>query len=82
MLPEDAWWPVRYGAPDGLVGGDDEVDTEVVDGFGKGFVHDLEGVDRGGQHRVWPKHASLDQEGYFEVGEASALADASALAVR
>ena len=28
-----------------------------------------------------PNHASLDQEGHLEVGESSALADASALAV-
>jgi hypothetical protein len=36
MLPEDAWWPVRLGAPDGLVRGDDEVHPEVMDGFGEG----------------------------------------------
>jgi hypothetical protein len=41
MLPEDAWWPVRFGAPDGFVRGDDEVDTEVVDGFREGLVHHL-----------------------------------------
>jgi hypothetical protein len=81
MLPEDAWWPVRRGAPDGLVRGDDEVHTEVVDGFGEGFVDHLEEVDRGGQHRVWPNHPSLNQERDLEVGEASALADASTLAV-
>jgi hypothetical protein len=33
VLPEDAWWPVRLGAPDGLVRGDDEVYTEVVEGL-------------------------------------------------
>jgi hypothetical protein len=38
-------------------------------------------VDRGGQHRVGPNEASLDQERNFEVGESSALADASTLAV-
>src|SRR5215216_6216867 len=81
MLPEDAWWPVRLGAPDDLVRGDDEVHTEVVDGFGEGLVHHLERVDRSGQDCVWPEHASLDQEGNLEVGESSALADASALAV-
>src|SRR3712207_3854602 len=81
MLPEDAWWPVRLGAPDGLIRGDHEVYPEVVDGFRDGLVHHLERVDRGGQDRVGPDHASLDQEGNFEVGESSALADASALAV-
>ena len=65
-------WPRR---------GDDEVHSEVVDGFGEGLVHHLEWVDRGGQHRVWPDHAGLDEEGDFEVGEASALADTSTLAV-
>ena len=65
-------WPLR---------GDDEVDTEVVDGFGEGFVHYLERVDRGGQDRVRPNYASLDQEGNLEVGESSALADAGTLAV-
>ena len=49
MLPEDAWWPVRLSAPDGLVRGHDEVNMEVVDSFGKGLVHDLERVHRGGQ---------------------------------
>jgi hypothetical protein len=34
MLPEDAWGPVRLGAPDGLVWGDDE-SPGVVDGFGQ-----------------------------------------------
>src|SRR5512133_1363205 len=81
MLPEDAWWPVRLGAPDGLVRGDDEVHTEVVDGLRERLVHHLERVNRGGQHRVWPTHASLHQEGNFQVGESSALADANALAV-
>jgi hypothetical protein len=81
MLPEDAWWPVRLGAPDGLVRGDDEVHTEVVDSLREGLVHHLERVNRGGQHCVWPNHASLHQEGNFQVGESSALADASALAV-
>jgi hypothetical protein len=81
MLPEDAWWPVWLGAPDGLVRRDDEVHAEVMDGFGEGLAHHLERVDRGGQHRVWPNHARLDQEGNFEIGESSALADTSALAV-
>ena len=31
MLPEDAWGPVRLGAPDGLIWGDDEVYPEVVE---------------------------------------------------
>src|SRR4030095_5422516 len=61
MVPEDSWWPVRLGAQDGLVWGDEKVHTEVVNGFGKGLVHHLEPVDRGSQHRVWPNHASLDQ---------------------
>src|SRR6266545_3912836 len=81
MLPEDAWWPVRLGAPDGLIGGDDEVHPEVVDGLREGLVHYLERVNRSGQHRIWPNHASLDQEGNLEVGESPALADASTLAV-
>ena len=67
MLPEDAWWPVRLAAPDGLVWGDDEVHTEVVDGFGERLVHHLERVDRSGQHRVWPNNAGLDQESDLEV---------------
>jgi hypothetical protein len=45
VLPEDAWWPVRLGAADGFVRGEDEVHTEVVDGFGEGFVHYLERVN-------------------------------------
>ena len=81
MLPEDAWRPVRLSAPDGLVRCDDKIHAEVVDGLGEGFVDHLERVDGGGQDRVWPKHAGLDQEGDLEVGESSALADASALAV-
>jgi hypothetical protein len=81
VLPKDAWWPARLSAPDDLVRGHDEVHPEVVKGFGEGLVHDLEGVDRGGQYRVWPNDAGLDEEGDFEVGESSALADASALAV-
>jgi hypothetical protein len=81
MLPEDPWWPVRLGAPDGLIRGDDEVHPEVVDGLRDRLVHHLERVDRGGQHRVGPNHASLNQEGNLEVGESSALADASTLAV-
>jgi hypothetical protein len=52
-----------------------------VDGLGEGFVDHLERVDRGGQDRVWPKHVGLDQEGNLEVGESSALADASAFTV-
>src|SRR5215217_6547760 len=81
MLPEDAWWPVWFGAPDGLVRGDDEVHPEVVDSLREGLVHHLERVHRGGQHRVWPNHAGLHQEGNFQVGESSTLADASTLAV-
>jgi hypothetical protein len=81
MLPEDAWWPVRLGTTDGLIRGDDELDTEVVYGFGEGHVYHLERVDRGDDHRVWPNHASINQEGDLEVGEASTLADASTPAV-
>jgi hypothetical protein len=81
MLPEDAWWPVRLGAPDGLVRGDDKVHTEVVDGLREGLVHHLQRVNRGSQHRIWPKHASLNQERNLKVRESSALADASTLAV-
>jgi hypothetical protein len=34
LLPEDAWWPMRLGAPDGLIiRGDNEIDPEVVDGL-------------------------------------------------
>jgi hypothetical protein len=44
-----------------------------VDGFGERLVHHLERVDRGGQHRVWAKHAGLDQEGHLEVCESSPL---------
>src|SRR4029453_8009807 len=47
MLPEDAWWPMRLGAPDGLSRSDDEVHTEVMDGFGERLIHHLKGVDRG-----------------------------------
>jgi hypothetical protein len=81
MVPKDAWWPVRLSAPDGFVRGDDEVDTEVVEDLREGLVHDLERVHRGGQHRVRPKHASLDQEGNLQVGESSALTNASTVAV-
>src|SRR4029450_8716152 len=92
MLPEDAWWPMWLGAPDGLVRGDDEVHTEVVEGFGGGLGPATGRGEGGGgvceeradgvaQYRVWPKHAGLDQEGNFQVGESSALADACALAV-
>jgi hypothetical protein len=81
MLPEDAWWPVRLGAPNGLIRRDNEVRPEVVDSLREGLVHHLERVNRRGQHRVWSNHARLDQEGDLEVGEASALADASTLAV-
>jgi hypothetical protein len=72
---------VRLGTPDSVVRGHDEIHTEVVDGFGEGLAHHLERVHRGGQHRVWASYTGLDQESYLEVGEASALADASALAV-
>src|SRR5919202_395031 len=65
MLPEDPWRSVRLSAPDGLVRCDDEVHPEVVDGFGKGLVHHLKWVNRGGQDCVWPKHAGLDQQGDF-----------------
>jgi hypothetical protein len=82
MVPEDAWWPVRLGAPDGLVWGDDEVHTEIVDGLREWLVHHLKRVDRGSQHGVRPNHPSLNQEGNLQVGESSALADASALAPR
>ena len=41
MLPEDAWWPMRLGAPDGLIRGDDEVHPEVMDGLREGLVHYL-----------------------------------------
>jgi hypothetical protein len=57
----------------GLIRGDDEVHPEVVDGLRDRLVHHLERVDRGGQHRVGPNHASLNQEGNLEVGESSAL---------
>ena len=39
----------------------------------EGVVHHLEQVERGGQHRVGRKHASLDQEGNLQVGESSTL---------
>jgi hypothetical protein len=39
---------------------------EVVDGLREGFVHHLEGVDRGGQDRFWANRAGLDQEGNLE----------------
>jgi hypothetical protein len=39
MSPEDAWWTMRLGAPDGLIRGDDEVHPEVVDGLREGFVY-------------------------------------------
>jgi hypothetical protein len=81
MLPEDAWWPMRLSAPDGLIRGGDEVHTEVVDGLGQRLVHHLERVDRGSQDRVRANHASLDEEGDLEIRESSAFADASALAV-
>jgi hypothetical protein len=61
--------------------GDDKIHPEVVAGLWEGLVHHLKRVDRGGQDRVGPDHASLDEEGDLEVGESSALADASALAV-
>jgi hypothetical protein len=73
MLPEDAWWPVRLGAPDDLLRSDDEVHTEVVDGLRERLVHELERVDRGGQDRVWLNDAGLDQEGDLQVGKAPPL---------
>jgi hypothetical protein len=60
MVPEDSWWPVGLGAPY-------EGHPEVVDSLREGLVYHLERVDRGGQHRIWPKYASLDQEGHLEV---------------
>jgi hypothetical protein len=81
VFPEDPGWSLWLAAPDDLLRGDDEIHAEVVGGLWERLVHYLQLMHGGGQHRLGPKQAGLDEEGNLQVGEAPALADSHSLAV-
>src|SRR5690606_5402700 len=71
--------PVPPSAVDDLVGGDDEVETEVVVGHGDVAVgQHLQVVDGGDHHGVGPDEPGLPGQGVLEVGEPAALAQSGA----
>ena len=81
VVPVQAGRPPLGFACDDFAGGDDEVNAEVVLGFGHGLIDDLERVDCGDDHGAGADPPGFLEQRDLDVGVAAAFAQPGAAPV-